>query len=288
MSNKLAFLSCGLVGVALACGDGGAAFATPILEASPNWSGYADTLPADSGYTVSSVSGSWYVPTVQAPPGSSSAYSSIWVGIDGLNENALEQIGISANVVNGQTQYGAWYEMLPADPTSIPITVPGAIPIRAGDLISSSASYNASTKEFTLAISDLTAGNPDNFSITIAGSGQPRLTAEWIVEDPTVNGSLPTLADFGPVSFSGLGSVEGAGGLVASGPIDSASNVGGTTYQLWMQQGGSAKAAPTPLADNGGVSSFTDVYVAEPSAAVLLALGAAAYSLLHGARKRPH
>lgn len=289
MRTTKLLLSCGLLAVGGALGGAGIADATPTLAPTPNWTGYADTLPSNSGYTITSVSATWNVPTVQAPPGSSSAYSSIWVGIDGFNENTLEQIGIDANVINGQTQYDAWYEMLPADPTSVPITIPGGIPIKAGDVISASASYNTSTQDFTLAIRDLTAGNPDNFSIAIPGSGQQRLTGEWIVEDPTINGSLPTLADFSPVTFANAqGSVQDASGVTSSGPIDSAANIGGTTYQLWMDQNNVLIAGAGNLLDSGSgstaTSSFTAVYVPEPDALALLAAGAMAFGLIRRER----
>ncbi len=285
MRASTLLLSCGLLVVGSAVSVSGIANATPIPNTGPNWAGYVDTLPSNSGYTVTSVSATWNVPTVQAPPGSSSAYSSIWVGIDGFNENTLEQIGISANVINGQTQYGAWYEMLPADPTGVPITIPGGIPIKAGDVISASASYNTSTQDFTLAISDLTAGNPDNFSIAIKGNGQARLTGEWIVEDPTVNGSLPTLADFSPVTFANAqGSVQSASGVASSGPIDSASNIGGTTYQEMIVQNNALIAGAGDLLDSGSgstaTSSFTAVYVPEPDALALLAAAATAFGLI--------
>jgi hypothetical protein len=82
---------------------------TSVATTSSNWSGYAVDSSKDS---VSSVAGSWTVPAVA---GSGTAYSSIWVGLDGSNSSTVEQIGTDSDVINGQAQYYAWYEMYPKD-----------------------------------------------------------------------------------------------------------------------------------------------------------------------------
>src|SRR5437870_4998940 len=59
---------------------------------STNWSGYAaeTNLTAPAANAVTAVSGSWVVPQVT---GSSTGYSSVWVGIDGYSSATVEQIG---------------------------------------------------------------------------------------------------------------------------------------------------------------------------------------------------
>ena len=64
----------------------------PTNSCSLNWAGYAITSSAGS---VTLVSGSFTVPTVSCS--SSNAFAAFWVGIDGFNDNTVEQTGITAN-----------------------------------------------------------------------------------------------------------------------------------------------------------------------------------------------
>ena len=77
---------------------------------SSNWSGYAaeTNLNDPASGAVTAVSGSWVVPKVTPTSNSSTAYSSVWVGIDGYSSSTVEQIGTDSDVVNGQVQYYAW------------------------------------------------------------------------------------------------------------------------------------------------------------------------------------
>ena len=75
--------------------------------------------------SVSSVSGTWTVPSTL----SGSGYTSEWVGIDGFQRSTVEQLGTEANVSGGQTTYYAWYEMYPSDPVTI-----SSITVHPGDI----------------------------------------------------------------------------------------------------------------------------------------------------------
>ena len=94
-------------------------------QVSQNWSGYV--AQSSAGKSFSSVSGSWTQPA--ASTNSGQAYSAFWVGLGGAGNQsqALEQVGTSSDVVNGQTQYYAWYELVPAPETKL------NLPVHPGD-----------------------------------------------------------------------------------------------------------------------------------------------------------
>ena len=277
-------LSCGLLTAGLLSGTGVAA-ATPTAITDANWAGYADTLPSNSGYTIISASGYWTVPTVQAPPGSSSAYSSFWVGIDGFNEKPLEQIGITGDVLNGVPVYFGWWEMLTAT-TTPPQQIITDVVISPGDRIGAGIVYNPATQTFNMLLEDVTSGASFTTAQTGDGTG---ISAEWVAEDPTImaTGKFFTLANFGTVEFSGAGlGVENSAGTIFNGPVDSISNIGGTTYAMAIVQNNNAMALPTILSDSGNGSSETGSFnvtyqpVPEPPALEFLALAAMAILLI--------
>jgi Peptidase A4 family len=171
-----------------------------------NWSGYAiaaATQPATptspTGVTVTSVAGSWVIPPANCS-GHSSQYASFWVGIDGWYSDSVEQIGTDSDCSSGTPSYYAWYEFYPE-----PSYYAGNFTnLAAGDIISASVTYNASSKTFTATIS-VNGGTP--FSTTFTPSrrtGTPQLSsAEWIAEAPCCarSGGVLPLANFGTVSY---------------------------------------------------------------------------------------
>jgi hypothetical protein len=159
-------------------------------EQSTNWSGYAAT-GSSGAYT--SVSSSWVQPSVSCSSGETS-YSAFWVGLDGFSNSALEQTGTEADCINGQAEYGAWWEVLPAAETSYSVTVD------PGDSLSASVVYNGNST-FTMTLTDSTQGWTKTTTAD-GSSGFQNASAEVIAEAPEVNGSIANLADFGTVNFS--------------------------------------------------------------------------------------
>src|SRR5262245_30373652 len=182
----------------------------PLLETvnSTNWSGYAaeTNLNSPAANAVTRVSGSWKVPTVT---GKTTAYSSVWVGIDGYSSGSVEQIGTEQDTTtSGATRYYAWWEMYPNP--SVRITT---MTISPGDAISASVAYDAGA--FTLQMTDNTTG--ESFSTTQTATAQ-RSSAEWIVEAPSSFFGVLPLANFGTATLSkAQATINGTTGAIDNG-----------------------------------------------------------------------
>jgi hypothetical protein len=159
-----------------------------------HWSGYivASDIQNRSS-VVSSVSASWTVPEIKSSE--NNTFSGVWVGIGGYGEDTLIQTGTEQECINGTFVYYAWYELLPDHLVRIP-----HINVRAGDTVTASISLiNENTNTWSIEIADVTQNQ--RFKKTVVYDSS-RLSAEWIVERPKVNGNISTLADFGNVTLT--------------------------------------------------------------------------------------
>jgi len=158
-----------------------------------NWAGYAANR---AGATFRYVSASFPVPYVNCP-GAPSSYSSHWVGLDGLGSSSVEQVGIEADCTGSTAQYYAWYEMYPK-----PVTI--VFPVRAGNAVQASVTYEKSTRKFVLMLRDITNGRHLIRTLKCAAKACLRSSAEIISEAPSngTGGILP-LADYRAEGFSG-------------------------------------------------------------------------------------
>ena len=212
---------------------------------SGNWSGYAVTAGRgqSTAGSVTAVTGTWTVPAVT---GTGTAYSAVWVGIDGANSSTVEQIGTESDIVNGTAQYSVWYEMYPS--YSVDIT---SMTIAPGDTITATVQY-LSSGQFQLTITDTTQAN-DTFTTTQSAPGAQRSSAEWIVEAPSsMTGILP-LANFSSVAFSNATAT-------INGTTGSVDNSGWQTTAINIATRGVVQTATSALADAAGVSSFSVAY----------------------------
>ncbi len=157
-------------------------------EYADNWCGYAAT-----GGSWTSVTATWVQPAVQTNYSSVYSWAAFWAGLDGDGSNTVEQTGTDAYSANGSVGYLAWYEMYPANPVVIPLT------IRAADEMTATVTTDGSGN-YTLTLTDDTTG--DSYTTMQAGPTQPS-SAEVIAEDPGPLGSPVPLADFDTVDFSG-------------------------------------------------------------------------------------
>ncbi len=222
---------------------------TVVPATSSNWSGYVAT-----GETFSAVSGSFTVPAVTCAPGANTA-SSVWIGIDGVEDRTVEQEGVEADCDGGTASYFAWYEMYgDSDPQvdggyAIPLST-SAHPVSPGDVISGSVSLVGSNWEF--AMND---GQNWVFSQSVTSPTPPpgQSSAEWIVEDPEECSPCeqPPLTDFAPVRFSGAtAEVNGQTSPISSFDVTA----------LQIANGSTVLASPGPLDSTGEV--FTDDWFA--------------------------
>ena len=158
-----------------------------------NWAGYAANR---AGTTFRHVSASFPVPYLNCQ-GTTPSYSSHWVGLDGLGSSSVEQVGIEADCTGSTAQYYAWYEMYPK-----PVTI--VFPVRAGNAVQASVTYEKSTRKFVLMLRDTTNGRHLIRTLKCAAKACLRSSAEIISEAPSngTGGILP-LADYRAEGFSG-------------------------------------------------------------------------------------
>src|SRR5262245_31193856 len=224
--------------------------AMSTLTVSTNWSGYAvqtDLYDPQIG-AVTAVSGSWVVPAAR---GRGTAFSSIWVGIDGYTSGTVQQIGTDSDVINGQPIYYVWYEMYPR-----PAVIVNSVTVRPGDSVSARVQYVAG--QYLLQISNQTNGK--SFSVARSMPGAERSSAEWIVEAPSSDYGVLPLANFGTTTITGAtATVNGE-----TGPIDNPSWDNAAMNMVGRHR---TKAITSELADSGGSSSFQVTFIASTGVA---------------------
>lgn len=202
-----------------------------------NWSGYVDDN--SEGNTYSSVSASWVEPTVTCPS-KAEQIAVFWTGIDGFNDDTVEQNGTAAVCLKGKAYYADWWEMYPTN------AVQAVYRMSAGDHVTSTTSFSDGT--YTLAVTDST--HPaDSFTTTQtcqSGLDCANSSAEWIAERPSGaagNGGYYVLPDFHTWTATSA-SVTSAGdtGVISSFPDDQLTMINTSDKQL---------AVPTALGENG-------------------------------------
>lgn len=176
-----------------------------------NWSGYSavsdlnDPQPQFTG-----VSASWTVPAVEVS--AENSFSAEWIGVGGQFDQTLIQTGTGQDSIGGRATYRAWYELVPGNVVKI-----NSLNISPGDRITASISLvDPDTNTWSIEINDDTDGQHFSKSVVHVSSA---LSAEWIVERPTVASRTETLADFGRVTFTDCGAtLNGRNGTISSFP----------------------------------------------------------------------
>ena len=221
-----------------------------------NWSGYAVTAAPGA---VTGVKGSWVVPAVQpgsCSSGTTNAYASFWVGMDGFTSNTVEQAGTDSDCQNGAPTYYAWFEFYPH-----PAFLINSLAIRPGDLMEAEVHYSPATRRFTVALNDLTTGQ--SFSTSTRVNSAQRSSAEWVAEAPSSSGGILPLADFGTAVYGvDNTSVTGTSEATVSGTTAPIGSFGSNVYQITMVSSSNPsvlKAAPSSLSSDG--MSFSDRWV---------------------------
>jgi hypothetical protein len=161
---------------AVTCGGCG----SPAFPSS--WAGYCAT---DGSFTT--VSANWVQPTVY-PSGAGDAWASFWVGLDGMGDHFVEQIGTEGGTSGQDVSYSAWYEMFPAPPVTLDMAV------HPGDLMCATVSRHGAAS-YQLTLINETTGKL--FATTQDAAKPQGLSAEVVVEAPS-----STFADFDTARFT--------------------------------------------------------------------------------------
>ncbi|WP_188681534.1 G1 family glutamic endopeptidase [Thermogymnomonas acidicola] len=232
---------------------GGAIFSQ---SESLNWAGY---VAVSSDYSVHNATMSLIIPDTST---SGNSYAAFWVGIDGYNDNTVEQTGILAEPSgfghNEHTVYLVWYEFYPAAPVYASFTA------QAGDYVYASVTYEGS-QTFTTSISVYTPSGQlvGTLTDTATVSGALDDSAEWIVEAPSSSTGILPLANFGTAYFgydyTGIHTTDYASisGLFA--PMGAFS----PTEIVMVNSAGQAMAVPSAVSSDG--TSFYVTYEATSS-----------------------
>ncbi len=255
----------------------------PQLYTKTNWSGYAaeSNFSSPQADSVTAVGALWIVPkaTARTSPSGQLPDFVAWVGIDGFDNNTVEQVGTEAYTFDGTSfYYDAWYEMYPGDMYSM-------FGVSPGDSITASVQYGLPNNPngFQLSLTDNT--KQKSFSLSETSSAALRTSAEWIAEAPTGSHGILPLPQFGSVTFTNAwATINSTTGAICD-PTWQAAQIN-MNNPAW----GDAMTPSVFTTTGSGASaqsSFTVVQTPEPSTLAGLACAAATLGLHMRFRRRP-
>lgn len=164
-----------------------------IDELKNGWAGYAAN--AKGGDQATFVNATWTVPKTECQPNEKSAVA-VWVGLGGVSEGSIEQMGTRNDCVNGASSYAAWYELYPQQKNTV--ILPG-FNVNPGERVSASVRYTNNTKNFEFLIEN---GN-ETWYYSTSYTNSSVSSAEWVVEAPAyLNGSRFSMSNFSSISFT--------------------------------------------------------------------------------------
>ncbi len=211
-----------------------------------NWAGYVATIDPQYASAAMTDEFGWVQATFPVPKTSCSdstvsghktngyySAAAFWVGLGGVNGKALEQagIGVICPTKNSTAEFGAFYEMVPANNTgtggwqAVALYRHGKeITIHAGDKITvdtwdDSTNSQESGKdykpgqEYAFKVTDVTRGSVSNIPLQTFGHGvlgsdnTVEVVTEAINDGPWYDGKgtdYTGIAHFQPVSYSGI------------------------------------------------------------------------------------
>lgn len=187
-----------------------------VSVTSSNWSGYAIYDNTLRPFAKSSIIAYWIMPVAQHAFGDGLPvgwdYSSQWVGIDGLGSPDVLRAGTKADAYlsasgNVRKFYAAWIEWFPFPESRI-----SNFNVAPGDEIFVEI-WNSSATVGNAYLANLTKQQAVALSFDApAGTSLVGNCAEWIVESPSVGGSLAPLTNYVACPFDScfaVGSVNG-------------------------------------------------------------------------------
>jgi hypothetical protein len=141
---------------------------------STNWSGYV-VSSADPQFSC--VEATWTQPSVTCPTTGSRTVA-FWVGLGGVGQHGLEQIGTQTACTDGRDLVVVWHESLPLERAE----VVEPLDVRTGDRIWAQVRSMGGAR-YRLSIVDIT--HLQQVAIDDTNPQLRRTSAEWIVEAPT-------------------------------------------------------------------------------------------------------
>ena len=214
-----------------------------------NWAGYVVSSDLQNPQPViTGISASWTIPNITIS--GSDTFSAAWIGVGGQFDHTLIQCGTEQDSINGQTEFFAWYELLPR--TSIVIR--GITPSAGDQMTASIQLVDPTLSEWTINVTDVTNGQ--TFQIPVIYSSS-QLSAEWIMERPTVNNVLSSLANFGSATFTNCQTTIGS----ITGGINSFASTQVIMFSSMTPGSGASPLTEVSSVSNNG-SEFTVNYLA--------------------------
>src|ERR1700722_2319752 len=224
------------------------------IQYSGNWSGYIALPKSGGASTFRAVSASYSVPSVNCGT-TPTAFAYQWVGLDGDTNGTVEQDGVGSYCVSGSPTYFAWSEMYPAG-------VDVQFYLNAGDAVNSSVSYDKTTNDYTLSLTDVTSGQTFTTTQYGAPAACQRTSAEGIPEGSPW-GSYGGTSDFGAEHYDSITVTGGSGnanGLINSRWTTDESIAQGATDDVTTAPG-SLDSSAAPAAPHS--SAFEDIWYSE-------------------------
>ena len=172
---------------------------------SSNWSGYVDFSGASKYGSTSFyyIVNDMTVPIAQQPLGTCSGswdWGSEWNGIDGWGSGDVLQAGVEFDAYcSGSTRvpyYSAWYEWYPYGEVRI-----SGLPVTGGDDMFVEVWHTSATQGYAYLVNMDTNQYVEVGFTAYPGYGLIGNSAEWVVERPSVGGSLTTLTNFTDIVF---------------------------------------------------------------------------------------
>jgi hypothetical protein len=161
---------------------------------SPTMAGYV-ALPKSGGATsFDHVLAHYFVPTLNCGM-TPNATVEHWAGLDGFSDSTLEQVGVVENCTSGSPAYYTSYDMYPAAPKTLPVS------ISPGQSVESSVSYNSSTGRYSLMMINLTTGQ----------SATRSAACPTVCDNSSAEVMSSGTADFNEVNFEDIDVTDSAG-----------------------------------------------------------------------------
>jgi hypothetical protein len=196
--------------------------------------------------------------------GTSDAYCSDWIGIDGFSSGSVEQLGTEEDWSSGAPQYSAWWEMYPAYPLTI------SMHISPGDTMSAEVRW-VSGNTFFLSLTDVTTAATFSTTQTLSKTAL-RSSAEWIHEAPSSTTGVLPLTHTTRCLFNACNATIGGTNGPINDPLWQNADmwmVSGSNSSLVLADTSPPTAGGTSFSVGPPISSYTLSYSAGPNGSIV-------------------